>query len=170
MTLLHKARLFSRYGLLHVLLLLISAGIYIDMRHLYRVQAVRSAAGSVQGALVQIESSQRGYLLTGNDEYLDNYRHFGKVLRLRMSVLCRTIPQNKANERLCRDINNLMAAKLEEMAETVSLAQAGRPAEAIRIVRTNRGLEYERQIEKRLNSIRTEETGASSTGLGCLVP
>jgi CHASE3 domain sensor protein len=110
----------------------------------------------VRVSLLEIESGQRGFLLTANTAYLDNYRYNRAILRLRLEVLCRQIPNTEANKHLCGELAALIDKKLQEMEDTVRLARAGKVREALTIVRTDRGLQYTRAIDDRLHHIRIE--------------
>ena len=143
------------------LLLHIAAGalcvlIYLHLDHLYKVESIRRSADSVRVSLLEIESGQRGFLLTGNIAYLDNYRYNRAILRLRLEVLCRQIPNTEANKHLCSELATLIDKKLAEMEDTVQLARANKILDALTIVRTDRGFQYTRAIDDRLDHIRIE--------------
>lgn len=89
-------------------------------------------------ALVDSETGQRGYLLTGSDAYLEPYR-LGAASTLRhIKNLQRLIVNADAREILVK-IVPVVEAKLAELAETVSLARQGKRDQALDIARTHRG-------------------------------
>jgi CHASE3 domain sensor protein len=134
------------------------AAMYHHVRHQYEIQEVRSAAGRVRGALLEVESGQRGFLLTGKEQYLDNYRFYRKILRYRLEILCKMIPVSEANRVNCHELGQLVAWKLDEMESTVAAMRKGDSAEAFRIIRTDKGLAWTGEIEMRLDQIRIDNT------------
>lgn len=161
-------RLIRHIGL-HLVAALIVLSMFLHLTHLYRVQQIQRAAGRVQGALVQIESSQRLYLITRNPASLRKYGFYRKVLDSRLQSLCRLIPVNEANREICRSINTLIAAKLDEMQSTVTLVDHGRVAEAFAIVSNGVGVDYTDRIEQALDHIRFDHGGSPADSVACMV-
>lgn len=99
----------------------------------------RMAAVELRDALRTAESSQRGYILTGNEIYLAPYD----------TAKARARPQMSSLERLVRNasqpppyLSRLRAAvdeKIGEMDQSVTLKRAGADADALAIIRSNRG-------------------------------
>lgn len=162
-------QLLQRWAL-HLVIALVVVSMFSHIRHLYKIQQIRSAAGRVQGAVVQIESSQRLFVITADPEALRKYSFYRKILGQRLLVLCHLIPPSPRNENLCRETNALIAAKLDEMAETIRLVRAGNKAAADELVKTGIGVRYTDEIERHLDLIRIEETGGGVTHVACLVP
>src|SRR5262245_26024042 len=50
-------------------------------------RTLRMAAGNVQSLLVDAETAQRGYLLTGNESYLDPFERAESQLKIEVSSL-----------------------------------------------------------------------------------
>lgn len=99
----------------------------------------RAATVDLRSALQDIETSQRGYILTGEDNYLDPYRASRSTVLDRYERL-RTIllPYPRATEpmeRLLEGIN----LKVAEIDETIELVRGGNVEAAVEIVRTDRG-------------------------------
>jgi diguanylate cyclase (GGDEF)-like protein/PAS domain S-box-containing protein len=90
----------------------------------------------------EAESAQRGYLLTGKDEYLAPYRQ--AVIRL-PGILdsLDTIPiDDPVLAAQVRDIRHQTDLKLAELAQTVSLYQKGRREAALALVQTDSGQHF----------------------------
>ena len=92
--------------------------------------------------LTAAETGQRGYLLTGDPEYLDEYRAaLPEVARLQKAI--GQAPAGVADREL---LFRLIAAKLEELAQTVRVRQQGDTASALAIVHSGRGKQTMDQI------------------------
>lgn len=153
--------------LLHLVALVLFNVLYLHLQHLYRVQAIRNAAEQVRVSLLEVESGQRGYLLTSNDTYLDTYHYHQQILHYRLDVLCRLIPNTTANKYLCGELGTLISSKLQEMDQTIALSRGGKQAQALALVRSGKGMRYMRSIEDRLGKMRIED-GAPGLSV-CLV-
>lgn len=102
---------------------------------------VNTTIVTYQGALRRAESGQRGYLLTGDPAYLADYEIGARRLWEIYPELQRLIADNPAQQKKLEAIQPLVQAKMQELSETVSLAQAGRLDQAMALTRSNRGLE-----------------------------
>jgi signal transduction histidine kinase len=103
-----------------------------------RARDLRSAATEFRTALLSAESSQRGFIMTGNEIYLAPYDS-NKALALRqIDTLIALSPQPNvvsASQRLAA----LAGEKFREMDRTIVLKRAGQDAELQADIRTNRG-------------------------------
>ncbi len=101
---------------------------------------VRAAAVAVRNALQNMETGQRGFVLTGTESYLEPYQAGLQELdaalpRLR-ELITTYLPQQSANVvQLQTDID----AKKAELADTIELRRQGRTDEAVAIVGTDVG-------------------------------
>jgi two-component sensor histidine kinase/CHASE3 domain sensor protein len=99
----------------------------------------RIAAVELRDALRTAESSQRGYLLTGNEIYLAPFDTAKARARQEIADFARivaTVPEPPLFlPRLREDVDE----KLGEMDQSIALKRAGADAEALAIVRSNRG-------------------------------
>lgn len=102
---------------------------------------LRTATTTLRIILQDLESSQRGFLLTEEEAYLVPYNEaYGRVIPA-ISRVFETIglhPQYKAR---LEQLSGALTRKIEEMQQTIDLVRAGRREEAIQIVATDRGKE-----------------------------
>jgi PAS domain S-box-containing protein len=98
--------------------------------------------------LENAETGQRGYLLTGNQAYLQPYREATRRLPPELSRLKAVITDPTQQSRLLM-LERSIQLKLVDLRRTVAVEEAGDHAAAVRIMRTNLG-------EARMNSIRTQ--------------
>ena len=85
------------------------------------------------------ETGQRGYLLSGSEEYLEPYEAAlaeleGRLTTVEARAEAREIPR----EELVM-LRSLVSRKLAELSRTVALAREGRRADAVAILRSNHG-------------------------------
>ena len=115
---------------------------------------LRSAAGRVHVALLEMQGSQRLFLLTGSPYDLDKYSYNKHLLTARFDYLCRILPT--ANVAICKPLKTLIDEKVAEMEATVDLEQKGKHKEAVAIVGTGRGVWLMGQISDALDKIRLD--------------
>jgi signal transduction histidine kinase/AmiR/NasT family two-component response regulator len=107
--------------------------------------------------LIQTETGQRGYLLTGDAAYLAPYNEARKQLRAVGTDLSDAFDSDPAQARRLIVLAAVSGAKLEEMNETVQLRRAGKQAEALRVVSTNRGRRLMDRMQEVLNGMTAAE-------------
>ncbi|MCB8880185.1 CHASE3 domain-containing protein [Acidisoma cellulosilytica] len=94
---------------------------------------------SLLQTLVDAETGQRGYLLTGDPEYLLPYRNAASKIAQDVTAFERHFSATPA-ERLTFDkFSSAINAKMTELSTTVALYKAGDQASAIDLVRSNFG-------------------------------
>lgn len=111
--------------------------VYFDQGLEARV--ARAATVNLRNALQDAETGQRGFLLTGDQRYLEPYN---KALPQIPDMLERVAEVLKPYPEADEAVANLRAgvpAKLAEMAQTIALARSGDKAGALEIVNTDRG-------------------------------
>ena len=99
----------------------------------------RIAAVELRDALRTAESSQRGYLLTGNEIYLAPYDTAKTRALQQMSDLARRLTTASQPPPFLPNLHETVREKLEEMDQSIALKRAGADAEALSIIRSNRG-------------------------------
>ena len=134
--------------------LIVATVLLAKQAHLVREAMVDQAAlagwvGRLQYVslcLGEAESAQRGYLLTGKDEYLAPYRKAVSELPGLLSALD-NIPINEPTLAGHKDdIRRQSALKVAELAQTISLSQQGHQPAALALVQTDSGQRYMDQV------------------------
>lgn len=100
---------------------------------------IRIAAVELRDALRTAESSQRGYLLTGNEIYLAPYDTAKVRARQQMSDLERLVVTASRSPAYLSRLREAVDDKLGEMDQSVTLKREGSDADALSIIRSNRG-------------------------------
>jgi len=109
----------------------------------------------IQLSLTEAETGQRGYLLTGAVEYLQPYRQTLRELpQLQERLDTLPIGDPTIGDRL-RDIHELAALKLAELAETIRLHDEGHHEAALALVRTDNGRRYMERLGKDIDEVAT---------------
>lgn len=132
----------------------------ISQKNMARIQEttwMRSRARQTNLEIVSLkvlvqtaESSQRGYLLTGEKSYLDPYKNSVlKVYELVDTLENMMADQPDQLERLAK-VSSLLEKKFKELHETIQLKSAGKNAEAMKIVRGGDGEKYMNEIRKNI--------------------
>jgi two-component sensor histidine kinase len=104
-----------------------------------RVRDIRSAAVELRDALRTAESSQRGYVVNGNEIYLAPYDAAKAQARRQLETLKRLSPADAATARVFSRLNDVTADKIAEMDQTIALKKDRKDAETLAVFRSNRG-------------------------------
>ncbi|SEN93161.1 Two-component sensor histidine kinase, contains HisKA and HATPase domains [Rhodospirillales bacterium URHD0017] len=100
---------------------------------------IRSSAVALRSALQAAESSQRGFLLSGNEIYLAPYDSAKAMAQRQLDALRRMLATNGEARPMLERLAAVVGDKLGELDQTIALAADRRDAEAQAILRTNRG-------------------------------
>lgn len=102
-------------------------------------RTIRIVAVELRDHLRTAESSQRGFLLTGNPIYLAPYDTAKTQVRQELDDLGRLIAPDAPNRAMLPRLSEAVAEKIAEMDNTIALKTAGRDAEAMAVLQRNRG-------------------------------
>ena len=143
---------------------------YLAVNRLKRMQTV--AALTVASSMIQaelsgvlkdltdMETSQRGYLLTDNPSYLQPYTDAkGRIdtdfATLRVGLAKRT----QSAQSLASELETLAKSKQAEMERSISLRQEGYRLRSFKLVDTNEGKDYMDGIRRIVSSLSSAESG-----------
>jgi PAS domain S-box-containing protein len=129
-------------------LVLIAAGVavYLSVRtlsdasdQLVRSKDISIALEQALSSLRDAETGQRGYLLTGRPAYLAPYAAAVATVNQQLDTIrSLSVADADARTRL-EEIEQLARAKMEELARTISLREAGQSEAALQVVLTDEG-------------------------------
>ncbi|HTC31878.1 MAG TPA: CHASE3 domain-containing protein [Bryobacteraceae bacterium] len=108
------------------------------------LQLVEQAMSAVRDA----ETGQRGFVLTGDAQYLDTYTAATASLPVTLNQLSAAVSAEPAQRTRVAALSNLITEKLSELKETVALRQNGGLKAALAVVETNRGKQAMDDIRK----------------------
>jgi CheY-like chemotaxis protein/CHASE3 domain sensor protein len=89
--------------------------------------------------LKDAETGQRGYLLTGNETYLEPYTNAKAALANEFRSLRGILADRPQQIKRLDELESIAAQKMAELDQTVELRRAGQGEAALATVRTNRG-------------------------------
>jgi signal transduction histidine kinase len=119
--------------------LLILAGIHSSRGWIARAREVQTLLGSARSALVDAETGQRGFLLTGRSDYLEPLKSAETSLPADITELKRLTADDPAQQRGAADLERLASARREDLRKTVALYQGDQTTAALAIVRSGEG-------------------------------
>ncbi|HMK28721.1 MAG TPA: CHASE3 domain-containing protein [Terriglobales bacterium] len=153
------------------LLALMAWNAYLGVKHLKDTQnsvvltlegsAIQAGISAVLQDLTDMETGQRGFLLTGNESYLQPYRDAKGRIGNDFSDLRKKLASKGEQARsLLSQIESLTNSKQAEMDVTIDLRERGYRHRAFMLVASNEGMEYMDSARKLLTSLASEETSS----------
>jgi methyl-accepting chemotaxis protein len=113
----------------------------------------------VLNLLKDAETGQRGYVITGDETFLEPYQT-GSVQVLDVVKELRKLTADNPNQQRRIDaIEPLIASKLAELKQTIDLRRSGNLDETVRIVRGGEGKRYMDELRRILDEMDSEERG-----------
>jgi CHASE3 domain sensor protein len=137
-----------------------------DVVHMQKIVAQTTQTSTLQADissvlkdLTDMETGQRGYLLTGDDSYLQPYTEASAHLPTHLANLRTGLAQRRESERsLEPEIESLAKSKQVEMARSISLRQRGYRHRAFMLVNSNEGQGYMDKARVLLTSLSATES------------
>ncbi|MPR00551.1 HAMP domain-containing protein [Modestobacter sp. I12A-02628] len=124
--------------------------------HTYEVM---DAVDMISQDLENAESSQRGFLVTGDDSYLGSYTDAASTVDAHIDAAAALTADNPEQQERFADLRPLVVTKFTEMQSTIDTRRTAGFAAAQAIVLTNAGEAVGEQIGTLLADARAEESG-----------
>jgi hypothetical protein len=109
-------------------------------------------------ASIEAENAQRGYVITGDAQYVEPYAEHRRATYAQIDSLIeryeRTDPEEAA---VLTGVRTRLDVKFAEMEHTIALMRDGHTSEALGAVKTDVGLHYMREIRDELEGVRERE-------------
>jgi CHASE3 domain sensor protein len=171
--LLYKLALHTTAPVLCGLILVNAYFVVRDLKLLQTDSALRLEASKLQAAIGQValdlqtmETSQRGYLLTGDATYLTPYHAAHERVAAHFTDLrSRLAPRDRPRE---AELESVASAKIAEMQATIRLREQGYRHRAFVIVGSNQGrdlMDHARAMLDALSSAQAGDTAGLNQGL-----
>ncbi|MGA9507696.1 MAG: CHASE3 domain-containing protein [Candidatus Sulfotelmatobacter sp.] len=143
---------------------------YLAINHLKGVQtitaltmessAMQAQLFGVLKDLTDMETGQRGFLLTGDAEYLQPYSDAKSRIAADFVALRAGLAHSREHERsLESQLESLATSKQAEIERTIRLRQQGYRLRSFRVVYTNEGKNYMDEIRRIVSSLESSESG-----------
>lgn len=113
-----------------------------------RLAVAEVRISGVYTQVLEAESSQRGYLLVNDPNYLDPFRAARARGEENLAIAVQKLGQLNVDARGLDALREIVSKKYDELDKTVALAQAGQREAAIDIVRANHGRELMSRIRE----------------------
>ena len=111
-------------------------------RSLTRSIEILAQLNTVLSTVKDAETGQRGYLLTGEESYLEPFTTAKSALAGEFKALRGILSDRPEQTRRLDALQALAEQKMSELGKTVDLQHAGRAADALAVVHTGRGKIY----------------------------
>jgi len=118
---------------------------------------VRLAVQSLLSSLQDAETGQRGFIITGDETYLQPYNTAIAVVGTQLANLRALTADNPTQQQLLNSLDPLVAAKLAELQQTIAVRRAQGFAAAQAQVAAGQGRQSMDQIRQVLASMSAEE-------------
>lgn len=113
------------------------AQVYFD--DVIEARDTRAYAVDLRNSVQTAESSQRGFILTGNEIYLAPYDTAKVSAQRQLDALKRILAPYRQSDVIVQRLTAIVAAKFMEMDQTITLKRNRRDTDAMAVIRTNRG-------------------------------
>jgi signal transduction histidine kinase len=121
-------------------------------------EAVLRDLRNYSGEIIQAETGQRGFLLTGQDDYLAPYNAVLASNQAQFQALTKLVDPARAAQ--LQTLGAIMAIKLKELGLTIQMAKSGNLAGALAVVKEGRGRRYMVEFETVSTELADSESAA----------
>jgi CHASE3 domain sensor protein len=144
---------------------------YLAVNHLRQIQnmaaltlessKIRADISGILTDLTDMETGQRGYLLTADPSYLQPYNDAKSRIGTDFDRLSAGLANREERERsLVSQLESLAGSKQAEMERSINLRQQGYRRRAFRLVDSNEGMEYMDRARGLLSSLSMAEANS----------
>jgi len=116
---------------------------------------VHADLAALASTIKDIETGQRGYVITGEDPYLEPYRLGLKQLEERLNAVSADIASGIISQEQFDEIKTLVRQKMDELEETIRLRREKGLDAALKVVHTNRGKQLMDEIRTQISQLQT---------------
>ena len=125
-----------------------------DVEHSYDV---RNQARELTIALSEAQSSQRGYVLTGDENYFEPYRRATTAVETRLASLLAATAEDQEQARKVTAMAAQIAGAMAELQRTIDLVGTGRADDARRLVQSGNEVALLDDLRRSLEQFIDEE-------------
>jgi len=158
-------RILAGYGLALVVIIAVGIVAYRSTTELVdtadwvaHTHKVQFAVSQLLNTLTDAETGQRGFILTGEERYLQPYQAAIRDVDRRLQEVHDLTIDNRSEQVRLASLQPLVAAKLAELSETITLRQQKGESAAVQVVLTDRGKNAMDQIRRIAAEMDSEES------------
>ena len=129
----------------------------LDSHWVLHTVQVKDQLEHLNSLVKDVETSQRGYLLTQNQSFLGLYEKALKEIPGQIQNIAVLTSDNPVQVTATAHLQSLIADKLSTAAQSLSLAQQGNVSDAIQVVKTGEGRQLIDEIRSQLDAMVAEE-------------
>ena len=126
-------------------------------RWIHHTQEVLTALEETLGELRDVETGQRGYLIAGQQDFLEPYEGSANAVRSSLEAIATMTADNPAQQARMPELRELVDQKIAHAARTIELFRAGDREQARAMVAGRRGKLLMDQIRERIGAMQDEE-------------
>jgi signal transduction histidine kinase/CheY-like chemotaxis protein len=131
--------------------------VHVTSAQAHHTQNVRLKLEGIAETVLNMETGQRGFLLTSQDEYIEPYESGRKKLAEQLPSLQQLIEHTPAQQGNFNTLRRLLDTRQAQMAHALQLHADGGFNEALSFVVTNQGHDTMEAIRNLLNEMSAEE-------------
>jgi PAS domain S-box-containing protein len=129
----------------------------VDAQWILHTVQVKDQLGKLDSLIKDVETSQRGYLLTGDASYLGLYEKALNKIPGQSQNLAHLVADNPKQVEAFTNLDLLIANRLSVSARSVSLAQQGRITDAVQVVKDGGEKQLMDEISSQVDAMAVEE-------------
>ncbi len=123
-----------------------------------RTRDVQAALNRLGAHLLDAETGQRGFLLTGEEHYLQPYKLAIQKIPADLAEIQKLLNAEPSQAGMLVRLNSLVEEKLDELGRTVAIREARGAAPAVEVVVSDQGKRIMDQIRDLLSGIQRQES------------
>lgn len=113
----------------------------------------------LQSLMKDEETGQRGYVITGDESYLDPYRSGAAGMARVLGELRQLTADNPRQQTRLEELARLTAAKESELKQTIELRRKGDQTQTLKVINSGEGKKLMDQIRDVASQMESEEKG-----------
>jgi CHASE3 domain sensor protein len=129
----------------------------LDSHWVLHTVQVKDQLEHLSALVKDVETSQRGYLLTQNPSFLSLYEKALEEIPGQIQSIAVLTSDNPTQVAATAHLRTLIADKLSTAAQSLSLAQQGNVSDAIQVVKTGEGPQLIDEIRAQVDAMMAEE-------------
>jgi two-component sensor histidine kinase len=120
--------------------------------------SIKHSVGELLTTLLNAETGQRGYILTGDADFLEPYQNARASIQRQIVDLRTLVGADDEQRQRVDGLVPLIERRLTAMANTIGVADQDRRAEALAMIRTRGGRQLMSEIRDRIGQLDSTET------------